>query len=126
MITIRDGRFEAQVDLVHLHELPLSSIRGLFRLIYKAPEEHREAIKALESWISAAIERGQKDVGGAARAYRDQYRKVSPYSRSVADYNQRRLNNDLKCRMREAETHIKRLCKIQAALTAEAEKIRKD
>ena len=88
--------------------------------------EHREAIKALESWILAAIKRGQEDVDAAARAYRDQYRAVSPYSRSVADHNQRRLNNDLRRHMWETETHVKRLCKIQAALTSEAEKIRKD
>lgn len=123
-VVIRADSYRAKVALDLFPELPLSNIRKLFRIMFRAAWENESSIQTINDWLSKAILSAKADWGTATLEYGNRWKDLKTFSsglwnlqpqqrrRKIAE--QRRLNRELTATLKAAKTAYDRLVKIQS------------
>lgn len=121
-VVIRADSYQAELALELLPELPLSNIRKLFHIMFRAAWENESPIQKINDWLSGAIPNAKADWVNASLDYNSNWRIVPKGYNSAGATQRRKKNRDLTRAVKMAKADYDKLAKIQSIFNETKEK----
>lgn len=127
-VTIQRGSFTVQLyEVAGFMELPLANIRKLWKIMFDAADENREAIAAIRDWLPSALDDTKRAICAAeehcaqtAQEAEDKRRVVTAFSSMATKEQQAEYKAATRChegalrRVKSARAQHERAKKLQS------------